>query len=272
MARAAEEVGFDSIRMGDHLLYRGGGDPERGPLEAWTLLGALAAATSRISLGPMVACTAFHPPGLVAKMAATIDEVSGGRLVLGTGAGWNESEFRAFGLPFDRRVARFEESFEILRRLLAGERVTLEGRFWSVDAAVLVPPPERSIPLLVGGTSERLLAIALPHVDWWNCWYDAYGNTLDGFASLQARVSEIAERGGRDPASIARSAGVLVEHDPATPTGGGPAPLTLDELPSHLHALAEAGADEAIVILRRADEESIRAVGTVLTALDREDG
>ena len=93
MARAAEEGGFDSIWVGDHLLYRGDGGGERGPWEAWTLLAALAAATERVRLGPLVACAGFHPPGLIAKMAATIDEVSGGRFVLGLGAGWNETEF-----------------------------------------------------------------------------------------------------------------------------------------------------------------------------------
>ena len=83
--------------------------------------------TERVRLGPLVACAAFHPPGLIAKMAATVDEVSGGRFVLGLGAGWNEAEFRAFGIPYDRRVSRFAESFAIVRGLLAGERVTLDG-------------------------------------------------------------------------------------------------------------------------------------------------
>src|SRR5947208_4164239 len=141
MARAAEEVGFDSIWVGDHLLYRGDGRPERGPWEAWTLLAALAAATERVALGPLVACAAFHPPALLAKMAATIAEISGGRFTLALGAGWNEAEFRAFGLPFDRRVARFEDSFAIIRGLLAGERVTVRGRHWQTEDAVLLPQP-----------------------------------------------------------------------------------------------------------------------------------
>src|SRR5207248_457608 len=148
MARAAEEVGFESIWLGDHLLYRGDGREERGPLEVWTLLAALATATERVRLGPLVACASFHPPGLIAKMAATVDDVSSGRFVLGLGAGWNETEYRAFGLPYDHRVSRFEESFEIVRRMLAGERVTVEGRFWSAEDLVLMPPPERRIPLM----------------------------------------------------------------------------------------------------------------------------
>ena len=141
MARAAEESGFDSIWLGDHLLYRDDGRPERGPWDVWTLLAALAATTERVELGPLVACASFHAPGLLARMAASIAEVSGGRFVLGLGAGWNETEYRAFGLPYDHRVARFEESFEIVRRLLAGERVTFAGRFWQAEDAVVLPPP-----------------------------------------------------------------------------------------------------------------------------------
>src|SRR5204862_4971699 len=120
MATAAEEARFDSIYVGDHLLYRGDGRPERGPWAAWELLAALAAITERAELGPLVACAAFHPPAVLAKMAATVTEISGGRFVLALGAGWNEAEFRAFGIPFDRRVARFAEAFPIIRGLLRG--------------------------------------------------------------------------------------------------------------------------------------------------------
>ena len=204
MARAAEAGGFDSIWLGDHLLYRGDGRPERGPWEAWTLLAALAAATERVRLGPLVACAGFHPPGLIAKMAATIDEVSGGRFVLGLGAGWNEQEFRAFGIPYDHRVSRFEESFAIVRGLLGGERVTLAGRFWQADDAVLLPPPARRVPLMIGSNGPRVLGIALPHADAWNTWYEDYGNSADGFAALNGRISAAA-RDGRPRAGADRA-------------------------------------------------------------------
>ena len=184
MAQAAEASGFDSMWLGDHLLYRGDGRPERGPWEAWTLLSALAGVTERIGLGPLVACLAFHSPGLIAKMAATVDEVSGGRFVLGVGAGWNEPEFRAFG---------------IVRRLLAGERVSLSGRFRRADDAVLLPKPARRPPIIVGSAGRRVLSIALPHVDAWNTWYDNYGNTPEGFAELNAKVSDAAAGVGRRP-------------------------------------------------------------------------
>jgi alkanesulfonate monooxygenase SsuD/methylene tetrahydromethanopterin reductase-like flavin-dependent oxidoreductase (luciferase family) len=268
MARAAEAGGLDSIWLGDHLLYRDDGRPERGPWEVWTLLAALAAVTERVRLGPLVACASFHPPGLLAKMAATIAEISGGRLVLGLGAGWNETEYRAFGLPYDHRVSRFEESFEIVRRMLAGERVTLAGRFWQAEDAVLLPRPPGRVPLMIGSNGERMLAATLPHVDWWNTWYAGYGNTVEGFAELNARIDAAAERAGRDPADVARSACVLVELDAGAVrrphTDEGIRPVATDELLGHLRALEQAGADEAILILRPITEESIRAIASAL--------
>jgi alkanesulfonate monooxygenase SsuD/methylene tetrahydromethanopterin reductase-like flavin-dependent oxidoreductase (luciferase family) len=266
MARAAEESGLDSIWVGDHLLYRGDGREERGPLEAWTLLAALASVTERIRLGPLVACASFHPPGVLAKMAATLGELSGGRFVLGLGAGWNEVEYRAFGLPFDRRVSRFAESFEIVSRLLAGERVTAGGEFWQVEEAVLRPSPGR-VPLLIGTMGQRMLRLTLPRVDVWNAWYRWYGNTPEGFAELNERVTAAARAVGRPPEEVARSAAILVELDPAAvrrPLDEGVLPVPLADLGDHLGALEQAGADEAILILRPITEASIRAVGQAL--------
>jgi len=273
LAQAAEASGFDSMWLGDHLLYRGDGRPERGPWEAWTLLSALAAVTERIDLGPLVACLAFHSPALIAKMAATVDEVSGGRLVLGVGAGWNEPEFHAFGIPFDHRVSRFEESFEIVRRLLSGERVTLAGRFWQTDDAVLLPKPARRPPIMVGSAGERVLSIALPHVDAWNTWYDNYGNTAEGFAALNAKVSDAAVQVGRRPEGISRSACVLVVLDRAAadrPLEEGLPPLegSPDRIAAGLRDLAEAGADKAILVVSPITEGSIRALGEVVAILD----
>jgi alkanesulfonate monooxygenase SsuD/methylene tetrahydromethanopterin reductase-like flavin-dependent oxidoreductase (luciferase family) len=269
IARAAEESGFDSIWLGDHLLYRGDGRPERGPWEVWTLLAALAAVTERVRLGPLVACASFHPPGLVAKMAATVAEVSGGRFVLGLGAGWNETEYRAFGLPYDHRVSRFEEAFEIARRMLAGERVTLDGRFWQAEDAVLLPRPAQKVPLMIGSNGDRMLSIALPHVDWWNTWYADYGNTPARFAELNARIGAAAGRAGRDPREVKRSAAVLVELEPDAVrrphADEGITPVLPDSLPGFLGDLEAAGADEAILILRPITEASVRAVGELLT-------
>jgi alkanesulfonate monooxygenase SsuD/methylene tetrahydromethanopterin reductase-like flavin-dependent oxidoreductase (luciferase family) len=275
MARAAEEGGFASIWIGDHLLYSGEGSrgadrtDERGPWEAWTLLSALAAVTGRVDLGPLVACAAFHPPGLLAKMAATVGEVSDGRFVLGLGAGWNEREFRAFGLPYDHRVSRFEESFAIVRGLLAGERVTLDGRFWQADDAVLLPEPGRPARLMIGSNGPRMLGIALPHVDAWNTWWDDYGNTAEGFAELNATITAAARDAGRDPADIARSACVLVVLDGGAaerpvPAGIPPLEGPPDRIAARLRELGEAGADEAILVVDPITEGSIRRLAEVV--------
>jgi probable F420-dependent oxidoreductase len=273
MARAAEAIGFDSIWVGDHLLYRGGGRPERGPWDAWTTLAALAASTGRVRLGPLVACAAFHPPGMIARMAATIDEVSRGRFVLGIGAGWNETEFRAFGVPFGERATRFEETFAIVRRLLAGERVTFEGRFARVEDAVLLPEPARLVPMMIGSTGDRVLRAALPHVDAWNTWYTGYGNTPEGFATLNEGVTRLAEEVGRPGGEIARSACVLVVLDRDAgerPIDEGLVPLegSTERIAEGLSALAESGADEVILVLSPITERSIRSMGGVLTLLD----
>jgi alkanesulfonate monooxygenase SsuD/methylene tetrahydromethanopterin reductase-like flavin-dependent oxidoreductase (luciferase family) len=273
MAAAAEEVGFDSVWVGDHMLYRGDDRPERGPWDAWAVLAALAAITRRVQLGPLVACAGFHPPGVMARMAAAIDEISGGRFILGLGSGWNEGEFAAFGIPYDHRVARFEEAFAIVRGLLAGERVTLEGRYWQSDDAVLLPPPAWRTPLLIGSNGPRMLGIALPHVDAWNTWFDGYGNTVAGFADLNAQIDAAARRAGRPPGEIGRSACVLVSlherADERRPLPDAP-PVAGDAagLARHLHGLAEAGADEAILVLDPITADSVRALGETLVLLD----
>jgi probable F420-dependent oxidoreductase len=272
MARAAEAVGFDSIWVGDHLLYRRGGR-ETGPWEAWTLLSALAAVTESVQIGPLVACLSFRPPGILAKTAATMDEISGGRLVLGVGAGWNETEFRAFGLPFEHRVARFEEAFEILRRLLAGDRVTMSGQYWDVKEAVLLPRPTRRPRLMVGSNGRRMLEITLPHVDAWNTWYQPYGNIPEKFAEMNGFVTAATERAGRRPDEVERSACTLIVLDRSAverPIQDGVVPLegSMDRIAAGLRDLAEAGADEAILVVSPITERSIRALEEALALLD----
>lgn len=272
MARTAEGAGFDSIWVGDHFLYRGDDRPERGQWEAWTLLAGLAAATERVRLGPLVACAGFHNPGVLAKMASTVDEISGGRLVFGIGAGWNVPDFGAFGIPYDHRVARFEESFAIIRRMLAGERVTQAGTYRQADDLVLLPEPARRIPLMVGSNGERMLSIALPHVDAWNTWYDDYGNTPEGFAELNARITDAAELAGRRPEDITRSVCASVALDgatndrtydkPVTPVSGSMAAIA-----EHCSALADAGADEVIIVVSPITEATIGRLGEVVDLL-----
>jgi alkanesulfonate monooxygenase SsuD/methylene tetrahydromethanopterin reductase-like flavin-dependent oxidoreductase (luciferase family) len=270
MATAAEEVGFDGLYVGDHLLYRGDGRPERGPWDAWTQLAALAAVTERVVLGPLVACAAFHPPAVLAKMAATLSEIGGGRFVLGLGAGWSEDEFRAFGIPFDRRVARFAEAFTIIERLLRGQRVTLDGEFHAVDDAVLLPPARHRTRLMIGSNGPRMLRIALPHVDAWNTWYEDYGNTAEGFSALNATIDAAVLEAGRAPGDIARSACAFVVLDGASgerPITSAARPIegSSSQIAARIGELADAGADEVIIVASPITERSIRTLGEALT-------
>jgi alkanesulfonate monooxygenase SsuD/methylene tetrahydromethanopterin reductase-like flavin-dependent oxidoreductase (luciferase family) len=143
MAQTAEEVGFNSIWYGDHLIYDLPMGP-RGPWEAWTTLAALAASTTTIELGPLVASTSFHAPAMLAKQAATVDAISQGRLTVGLGAGWNRREYDAFGFAYDRRVSRFAEAFTIIRTLLREGEIDFDGDFYNLERCVLHPRSPRA--------------------------------------------------------------------------------------------------------------------------------
>ena len=212
MTRAIEDLGFDSVWVGEHLLYRWEDRPARGPWEAWTLLAAIAASTTRIELGPLVACTNFHNPALLAKQAVTIDELSGGRFVLGLGAGWNETEFRAYGYPYDHRIDRFEEAFTIIRTLLREGAIDFDGRWYQARDCELLPrgPRPAGPPLMIGSNGPRMLRATMPYADSWNSWYNDFGNRPDGVAALRDHVDEACRDVGRDPADVERTVAILV--------------------------------------------------------------
>ena len=201
VVRQAEADGFDSIWLADHLLYRNPGEPTRGIWETWTVLAALAEATERVEIGTLVLCNSFRNPAIVAKMATTADEVSGGRLILGIGAGWNEPEYRAFGLPFDHRVARFEEALQIIGPLLRTGRVDFAGQYYHARDCEDVPrgPRPAGPPLLVGGEGPRLLKLAAQHADLWNTGYMGPPETM---AEPLARIEAACREVGRDPATL----------------------------------------------------------------------
>ena len=280
MARRAEELGFDSLWLGDHLLYRFPDGTSRGPWEAWTMLSALAASTSRIRLGPLVAATAFHAPAMLAKLIATVDEVSGGRLVVGLGAGWNETEFRAFGFPFDHRIARFEEAFTIVRTLLRDGQIDFDGRYFQARDCELLPRPARPAgpPLLIGSRGERMLRITLPHVDAWNVWFSDTDNAPAGIPPLRDLVDRICREVGRAPADVERTVAVQirltggrgrVQGDYAqqkfTPVQGPP-----DVIAEELRAYAREGIAEIQAVLDPITLESIEEFARALEVLDRE--
>jgi alkanesulfonate monooxygenase SsuD/methylene tetrahydromethanopterin reductase-like flavin-dependent oxidoreductase (luciferase family) len=211
IARTAEECGFDSIWLGDHLLYRDPDGSTRGPWEAWSLLAGLAEATERVELGPLVAATSFHAPAMIAKKAATVDEISGGRLILGLGAGWNQTEFGAFGFPFDNRVGRFEEAFTIIRTLVREGAIDFQGRYYTNRELELVPRARPDMKILIGSNGPHMLAITMPHADMWNTWHLDYGNRVEGLGRLIELVDEACVSVGRDPAEVERTATVYVQ-------------------------------------------------------------
>lgn len=275
VAIAAEEAGLGSIWLGDHLLYRDDEGRVRGPLEAWSTLAALAEATSRVTLGPLVAATGFHSPAMLAKKAATIDDISGGRLVLGLGAGWNRREFDAFGFPYDHRVGRFEESFTIIRRLLDGEVVDFEGRYHSVSQVELVPRPTRAIPLLIGSNSPRMLAITLPHVAMWNTWHSAFDNDPGRLGPLLAEIESACAASGRQSGEVAKTAAVYVQFPGGTGrvTGNGvldadrPITGSRQQLAEVLDRYRQTGLAGVQLVLDPIVPSSVEEVGEVIALL-----
>lgn len=257
-ARHAESLGFDSLWLADHLLFRFPGQPTTGIQEAWSILSALAASTTRVQLGPLVICLSFRNPALVAKMAATTDAISGGRLILGLGAGWHDPEYRAFGYPLDHRVGRFEEGLRIVGPLVRGESVSLSGRFHEVHDAVLAPPPARRIPILVAAKRPRMFRLTARHSDAWNgAWYGAPDERLRNDLGMLDTALAAEER---DPTTMTRTVGMNVrDPDRLSPDDARPIAFggSVDELARALDAYAAIGVDHLIVWLEPKDERSL---------------
>ena len=279
MIRRIEDVGFDSIWTGDHFLYHLADGSADAPWDAWSVLAAAATITSRVELGPLVTPIGFYNPAVLAKKAATVDEISGGRLILGLGAGWNEVEFRGYGVPFDHRISRFEEGFTIIRTLLQQGEIDFEGQFYSARDCQLVPQSRPGgPPILIGSVGERMLNVTLPYVRGWNVWHADTRNSPAGVAPLQERVAAACARVGRDPASIEATVVVLVR----MPGGQGrrQGDGTLDSTPNplqgppeviaeELRAYARAGVSHVQLVIDPITIESIEALAPALELLDR---
>jgi probable F420-dependent oxidoreductase len=225
IAQQAEEAGFDSIWLYDHMLYRGEDHSTIGIWECWTFLSALADATQRVELGTLVACNSFRNPALLAKMAITLDEVSQGRLILGVGAGWNKPEYEAFGWPFDHRVSRFEEALQIIRSLLKEGKVDFEGKYYQARDCEIRPlgPRKGGPPLMVGCGGKRMLRLTAKYADLWNTGYLGQVETLvQPRQELLAACKEV----GRDPRTLGITA-MIYNHYPKL----APLPEGLDNPP-----------------------------------------
>jgi len=216
MALAAENGGLDSLWGADHLIFRDDGKTV-GIHECWTVLTALAAATSRVEIGPLVLALPFRNPALVAKMAAELDEVSNGRLILGVGCGWHEPEFAAFGYPFDHRVSRFEEGLQVLLPLLRNGSVNFAGEYHRAIDAELRPRPVRDggPPILIAGKQPRMLDLVARHADQWNAAWYGHPAQADELRERLSNLGAALDRAGRDPASLELTTGIFVAFDGA---------------------------------------------------------
>ena len=219
LAQAAEGGGLDSIWIADHLFNRPDTGAERGVWESMSMLAALADATQRVELGPLVLCTPFRNPGMIAWAANALDEISDGRFVLGMGAGWHQPEFDAFGFEFGHRVSVLEDTLEIIAPLLRDGHVAYEGRFAS-GAATLHPrgPRPKGPPIMTAGAGPRMLRLAARFADRYNsAWY---GLPTDEFRAERGRLQEACAAIGRHPATIDISVGVEVLEPPAAAANG----------------------------------------------------
>ncbi len=270
IAMTIEAVGFDSIWVGDHLLYRDG-DSSRGPWEAWSQLAALGEVTKSVELGPLVAATSFHSPAMIAKKAATVDAISGGRLILGLGAGWNATEYRAFGFPYDNRVSRFEEAFTIIRTLIREGSIDFVGDYYQIREMELIPEARTDMAIMVGSNGPRMLEITLPHVDLWNTWHVWFGNTPDGLVPLMKKVDDIAMKVGRDPGLVARTAAVFIKLEGAIGRLAGSdrpdsVPLSgpIDRIAEEFVAYERVGVDHLQLVLDPITAQSVETVGIAM--------
>jgi alkanesulfonate monooxygenase SsuD/methylene tetrahydromethanopterin reductase-like flavin-dependent oxidoreductase (luciferase family) len=283
---AAEAAGADDLWIDDHLLTDEG-DPAAPKLEGWTTLAAAAAVTFRARLGLLVAANTIRNPGLTAKLATTLDQISAGRLILGLGAGWLEDEHRAFGIDFGRsvgeRLDRLGEAVAIVRRLLDGERFSHDGPAYRMRDALAAPRPVQvRIPILIGGSGPtKTLPIVARHADLWN----AFGSP-DGIAASDAVLRRSCEEIGRDPGEIERTVNLNVvvrsspaeaervwaeysaAHQPREGEGrllvGGPVAAVADAVAEYVAV----GVRHPILIFRSPwDLETIRALGEIREAV-----
>ena len=286
MAKLAEDVGFDSLWVVDHLLYEMVGEPEpRGAWEAWSFLSALAAITARVELGTLVLAMGWRNPALLAKMADTVEEISGGRLILGVGSGYHKLEYDAFGFPYGYKVSRFEEAIQIVSGLLRDGSIDFEGKYCSAKECELKPRgPRAKGPNIMVGTntgSPRMQRIAAKYADSWNVFYDNTANRVQGFANAKPEFDEACKDVGRDAASFEATVTVLVadssadpwwdrlptshfaEEEPLKPLTGAPEQMAEELLRYHA-----AGASHVQLSLEPTSAKTIETLAPMLEALD----
>lgn len=278
MAQLAEDIGCDSVWFVDHLIYRDEMTTleQQGVWECWSILAGLAAVTRRVELGSLVTPTSFRNPALLAKIVDAVDEISGGRVILGLGAGYHAAEYRAFGYPHDHRASRFEEAFTIIRGLLRDGSVDFEGRYYTARECELRPrgPRPSGPPLMIGSRGERMLRMTLPHVDIWNAWLSGSRSNADQVPPMRELVDAACADVGRDPATLERSVSVMIdmtgkrEIGPSMkPDAAEPLSGSAEEIAAGLRAFADEGISHIQAYLVPNTIQSVEAFAGVLEAV-----
>ena len=261
-AQTAESSGLDSIWLFDHLIFRHPDRGEYGQWECFTAWSALAAVTSRVELGTLVVCTAFRNPAVTAKMAVTLDEISGGRIILGLGAGWHQPEFDAFDLRFDHRVGQFEEAMKIIAPLVREGYVDFQGTYHNAVDCAMLPKPTREIPILIASKGPRMLDLTAEFADQWNA---AWFGKVDAFIERRDELHAAIKASGKPVDSVETTAGIIVNFPDLTDAGPSLDPDrvfsgTVDELVTLLNEFKAAGCGHAIIQLNTCSDEGIRRV------------
>lgn len=286
LAKSAEQAGFDSLWFPDHFFYPRGdlglnpdGTPKgekeaaSGFWDCWTLMSAIAAAVPRVELGTLVTCTGYRNPGVLAKIVDTIDEVSGGRVILGIGGGDADYEHRALGISYENRIGRFEEALTIIHSYFHEGQADFEGKHFSAHELERRPagPRPNGPPIMIGtlGTGKRMLRLTAQYADLWNGWIIRHSSP-DGVPPLREAVDAACREHGRDPATLGRTitlgATVLGREMPGSrPLTGSP-----EEMAESLRAFAREGVSHVQLWLTPTSRAGVEAFAPVLTLLDRE--
>jgi probable F420-dependent oxidoreductase len=272
MARLADQVGIDSFWVADHLIVRRSETvdvDENGTWESFTFLSALAASTAHVQLGPLVAATSFRNPALLAKMADALDEISGGRFILGLGSGWHKPEYDAFGYPFDHLASRFEEALRIIRPLLRDGHVDFAGEYYEAHNCVLRPrgPTPGGPRILIGAKGPRMLQLVAEYADAWNTAWHRNADTVPAAVdTLRAACDAV----GRDPSTIELTAGTVAHiYAPGEARRSDERMIagSAEEVADGLRSFAAVGVQHLIVIPQPPDMRGIERMGRVAELL-----
>jgi alkanesulfonate monooxygenase SsuD/methylene tetrahydromethanopterin reductase-like flavin-dependent oxidoreductase (luciferase family) len=266
MATTARDAGFETVWFGDHLTM-GDGDAMTGAWEAWTMMAAVAARVPGVHVGPLVSNAGFRNPSLVAKMTEAMDEISGGRFILGLGAGWNRTEYHQFGFPFDHRASRLEEALQVIHPLLREGHAGVQGRFYQANNAVNRPrgPREAGAPILVGTNGERLLRSVARYADAWNSDWEGDPARM---RALMDRVDAACDEAGRPRHTLVKTGSARFAMDESAAQRDDIVSGTPDAMAGRLTALRDLGLRHLVCGLEPRTRATIETFADVIARYD----